>query len=122
MGRHLALVIICWTVVAQPMRTVDGDTFYAMLLPYPKMAITERVRVLGVNTPERKAPTMVEADRAKAFTEAWLGGEAVTLGIACTGQAPYDSFGRVLAVVTRDGKNLADDLIAAQLGVPMPGR
>jgi endonuclease YncB( thermonuclease family) len=66
---------------------------------------------------------MVEADKAKAFTDAWLkDGHAVTLDIACTGQAPYDSFGRVLAVVTRDGKNLADDLIAAKLGVPMAGR
>jgi micrococcal nuclease len=116
------LAVLCWTVVAQPMRTVDGDTFEAMVLIYPKMSVTEKIRVLGVNTPEMKGDTMEAAKKAKTYTEAWLDGRAVTLTIACTGQPPYDNFGRVLAVVTRDGTNLANDLIAEKLGVPMAGR
>jgi micrococcal nuclease len=118
----LVLATLCWTGAATMIRTIDGDTFDAMVQAYPKMIVTERIRVLGVNTPEMHAPTLDAGKASKAFSEAWLARGAVTLAIGCSGQSAYDSFGRALAVVTRGETNLADDLIAAGLGVPMAGR
>lgn len=120
--RTLALALLCWTISAAPIRTIDGDTAVMSGAIWPDLSATITVRVLGVNAPEMHGATLEEGKKAKAFTEAWLGIQPVKLTIACTGQPHHDSFGRVLAVVTRDGKNLADDLIAAQLGVPMAGR
>jgi endonuclease YncB( thermonuclease family) len=120
--KALALAVLCWTISATPIRTIDGDTAVMAGAIWPNLAATMHVRVLGVDTPEMRGPTLEAGRQAKAFTEAWLGIEPVTLSIACTGQPPYDSFGRVLAVVTRNGRNLADDLIAANLGVVITGR
>jgi len=70
----------------------------------------ERIRVLGVNTPERGQPGFQEASD---YSEAWLMKGDVTLS-GCA----RDSFGRVLATVTRGPESLADLLIANLLGVP----
>jgi micrococcal nuclease len=114
--RQLALAIICWTVSASVVRVIDGDTFIAKAYVWTtsggEMEIPERIRVLGVNTPERGQPGYAEAT---AFVQRWLdqGGNAVILH-----HCKRDSLLRALSVVTRsDGHNLADDLIAAGLGV-----
>ena len=120
--KHIAIALLCWTISATTVRVIDGDTAVMSGAVWPDLTATMHVRVLGVDTPELRGTTLEDAKKAKAFTEAWLGVGPVTLTIGCTGQPARDSFGRVLAVVTRDGKNLADDLIAAKLGVPMTGR
>jgi endonuclease YncB( thermonuclease family) len=122
--KWLAIAVLCWTVMAYPGRAIDGDTFDATTYTttaYPKIRVTvevdERIRVLGVDTPERRLATMQEYLAAKSFTETWIKLGTVRLEVGCTGQPDYDNFGRMLAVVTRDGKNLADELIGAGLGV-----
>lgn len=114
--KTLLLLALCWTVRALAGRVIDGDTFEAQVRAYPHLVITERVRVLGVDTPE-KATAPGDALRATRYTTAWLaaaGGEIV-LRIGCEAP-PYDHFGRLLGVVTRgDGHVLADDLIAEGL-------
>jgi endonuclease YncB( thermonuclease family) len=122
MMRVLALAVLCWSISAYNVRVVDGDTAIMAGAVWPDLTATMHVRVLGVDTPELRGATLEDGRKAKAFTEAWLGVGPVRLTIACTGHPAHDSFGRVLAVVTRDGKNLADELIAAKLGVPMAGR
>lgn len=119
MRRAVLSLALCWVVSAQPGRVIDGDTFEAQVLAYPRLIVIERVRVLGVDTPEMKAATLGKAQAAKSYTDAWLTSAGkVTLGVGCGDAPPYDSFGRVLATVTRlDGRVLADDLIAAKHGV-----
>lgn len=81
------------------MRVIDGDTFVLWSLNVPP---EERVRLLGVDTPELNQDKGAEA---KAFTEAWLA-KGPWRFMACK----KDSFGRWLATVMRDGETLADAL------------
>src|SRR5687768_8509343 len=115
MTRHalkiVTVLLLCWTVQATPLRTIDGDTFEARVGIWLNLSAIERVRVLGVDAPERAASA--EALAAKLFTEAWLARGPVTLDVC-----KRDSFGRLLAVVRRDGDVLAEQLINAGHGVP----
>src|SRR5213594_778399 len=88
----------------------------ASMLIWFHLTATERIRVLGVDTPELKGgteETRAAALKAKEFTAAWLAQGPVTLATC-----QLDSFGRVLATVTRGDQNLATLLIQAGLGVP----
>lgn len=103
-----ALFALCLTLTLQPghvMRTIDGDTFVLWSLGVPP---EERVRVLGVDTPELGQPNALEA---KAFTEAWLAKGPFRF-MACR----KESFGRWLATIARDGVSLADELKQRGLG------
>ncbi len=51
---------------AEVLRVLDGDTFEARVNLWPGLAITTRVRLRGIDTPELKAPC--EDERAKAET------------------------------------------------------
>lgn len=114
---HLAAWVLCWLVSAQMVRVIDGDTFLATASIWPGLEAALTVRVLGVDTPELRGETRAAGEKARDFTKAWLDDQGdVLLAIGC-GRPSQDSFGRYLAVVTRDGKSLADDLIAAGLGV-----
>lgn len=121
MKRLLVALLLCWTATATPLRAVDGDTFDAMVAVWPSsipkhaLLVPERIRVLGVNAPERHGATKAAGDAARDFTQAWLEGADVRL-YACQ----RDAFGRLLATVTRarDGANLGDDLIRDGKAVP----
>lgn len=105
----MSLLLLCLTLVIAPQhvkRTVDGDTF---ILHHVGIPPEERIRVLEIDTPERGQPGF---DQATAFTATWLARGNFTI-TACR----RDSFGRLLAVVTRDGDRLADALYNAGLGV-----
>ena len=88
-------------------RDIDGDTFVLYSI---NVTGEERVRVLGVDTPEVGQP---KADSATIFTTGWLraGNFSITT-------CKRDSFGRLLAIVSRSGRTLADTLIILHLGVP----
>ena len=85
---------------------IDGDTF---VLYHVGVSAEERVRVLGVDAWELSQPG---GDAARAFTTAWLAQGPFVLNTC-----KRDSFGRLLATVTRDTTNLAWALIAAGHGV-----
>ena len=105
--RH-TLLLLCLALSLTPehiKRVVDGDTFILFHVGVPN---EERVRLLGVDTPERGEPGYAEAT---AFTSQWLKAGSATL-TACK----RDSFGRLLATVERDGHTVAADLIAAGHG------
>ncbi len=106
----LSWALLCATLALDPswvLRVKDGDTF---VIRNAGITNSETVRVCCVDTPEKKAPGF---DDATAFTDRWLHTGPFTLH-ACQ----RDSFGRLLGVVTRDGHDLADDLLEAGLAVP----
>lgn len=88
-------------------RVIDGDTFILYSIGTTQ---DERVRVLGVDTPE--LGTGAVADSATVFTRRWLAAGDFNIDVC-----KRDSFGRLLAVVSRNGHTLADTLIVLHLGV-----
>lgn len=115
-NHRLTAWIFCWIVSASAQRTIDGDTAVFSVDIWPGLTGTAHVRVLGVDTPEMKGETRAAAEKARDFTRTWLDKGEVMLAIGC-GTPALDSFGRYLAVVSRDGHVLADELIAAGLGI-----
>lgn len=106
----LSWSLLCATLALDPswvLRVKDGDTF---VIRNAGITNSETVRVCCVDTPEKTDPGF---DDATAFTDQWVHAGPFTLH-ACQ----RDSFGRLLGTVTRDGHNLADDLLEAGLAVP----
>jgi micrococcal nuclease len=90
---------------AQVRRVVDGDTIL--------LSSRERVRIIGVDTPESVKPgTPVQcfAKRASAFTHTLLDGARVRLVF---GAERRDRYGRLLAYVhrARDGLDVGAELL-----------
>jgi micrococcal nuclease len=95
-------------ITASVERAVDGDTLIVRLASGER----ERVRVIGVDTPEDVAPgrpVQCWSRRAAAFTRDALEGRSVTLVL---GQEREDRYGRTLAYVQRaDGFDLEVELL-----------
>jgi micrococcal nuclease len=93
---------------ARVVRAVDGDTLLVRLAS----GASERVRVIGVDTPEDVAPgrpVQCWSRRAAAFTQRMLGGREVRL---VPGRELHDRYGRLLAYVRRsDGLDLEVELL-----------
>lgn len=86
---------------------IDGDTLVVAFADGRRAT----VRVLGVDTPETKHPTVgVECfgPEAYSFTRAWLFGAAVTLEFD---REILDKYGRLLAHVWHRGRSLGDVLL-----------
>jgi micrococcal nuclease len=95
-------------MTATVVRAVDGDTLLVRL----DSGDRERVRVIGIDTPEDVAPgrpVQCWSRKAAAFTKAALEGRSVTLVL---GREQHDRYGRTLAYVTRsDGFDLEAELL-----------
>lgn len=108
--------LACLTLTVPPTqvsRVVDGDTFILYSVGVPA---EERIRLLGVDTPElhdTSAVVRAKALQAGRYTAEWLSRAPFSLE-----SCKRDSFGRLLAVVTRGADTLAVDLVRAGLGVP----
>lgn len=94
-------------------RTIDGDTFEARVHLWPGLDLTTRVRLRGVDAPERKAACAQEARMADAASDALRAlldqGEVAIFNIG-----PDKYQGRVVAdVTTARTPNISDALIAA---------
>lgn len=113
-------VVYTW----KPIKVLDGDTikFEAPWVPAPiKPEIS--VRVLGVDTPEKKPRNKCEqedalAQKASKFTKE-LVANAKTVQVKLEDWDKYG--GRVLGTVIIDGKVLSDELIANGLARPYFG-
>jgi endonuclease YncB( thermonuclease family) len=55
---------------AEVVRVIDGDTFEAQVHLWPRLAITTRVRLRGIDAPEFKARCTEERVRAEAARDA----------------------------------------------------
>jgi micrococcal nuclease len=92
---------------ASVLDVVDGDTIVVVFADGRRAT----VRVLGVDTPETKHPTVgVECygPEAYAFTRAVLLGAQVTIEFD---REVFDKYGRLLAHVWHDGRSLGDQLL-----------
>ena len=112
---------------AKVINIIDGDTFDACFVFYGTEWIF-RVRIAGVDTPEmhpkRKGLTLdeikeikINAKKAKDALETYIGGKRVKLIV----NAP-EKFGRVLAHVYYNNKDVADFLIINKYGVAYDGK
>jgi endonuclease YncB( thermonuclease family) len=55
---------------AEVLRVLDGDTFEARVLVWPGLAMTTRVRLRGIDTPELRSRCSEERARAEAARDA----------------------------------------------------
>lgn len=100
------------TFDATVVHTVDGDTVDVRLSP----SRVERVRLLGVDTPETKdprKPVQCFGPEASAYTHARLMGRRVRLE---TDAEVRDKYGRLLAYVYVDGARFDDELLRLGYG------
>ena len=112
-----------WEYRATPVHTVDGDTIDVVTdLGFGIDGMNMRLRLLGIDTPERSGDTKPAGDAALAFTKNWLTDNADADGRILivtikdrSSRDKKDSFGRYLAVVWDMAKTrtLNQDLIAA---------
>ena len=107
-----------WIYRARALHVVDGDTLDIELDQGLHAYRMERLRLLGVNTPELKGATREAGLAAKGYVAAWL--EAAHVDPAnewplVLQTARGDAFGRYLAYVWRvsDGSCLNDALLYA---------
>lgn len=109
-----------WAYRARLERVIDGDTLDVTIDQGLHTHRTERVRLLGVNTPEVKGPTRPAGLAAAGYVTSWLGQVPADDEWPLIVQtAKGDAFGRWLARVWRpDGRCLNDDLLAAGHAVP----
>lgn len=101
----LLSVILCWTLTGTATRTIDGDTFDMTAQIWHGLTVTERVRILDIDTPEKLKANWVAYLEARAFTESWLKKGSFEI-YTCE----RDAFGRSLAKVFRGDDVLADRL------------
>lgn len=98
-----------FTVRGTVTHVFDGDTLEVLLDP----GVTERVRLIGINTPERGA---CYAERARTAARSLADDRRAVLRGDAT-QERRDRHGRLLAYVwLPDGRDLGYSLIAAGLG------
>lgn len=101
-------------------RVVDGDTLDVEIDLGFHTWRRDRVRLLGVNCPEKHGETKEAGLQAKQFTQEWCDARSGLVEIATTID-PNDSFGRVLADVydrEHTGNTLTGALIVSGHGVP----
>lgn len=99
----------------------DGDTIYVRLDPLPPQARKGEVRVDGADTPEIRGKCRAEkrlAIKARDFVRAQIRAATVVEFRVIKWREKY---GRILARVTIDGRDLADMLIAEGLARPYGG-
>src|SRR4051812_39086716 len=88
---------------AKLIRVIDGDTVVLEIdLGFRHHIHDQRVRLLGVNAPELHGSTVLKGVEAQEFTRAWFRG-SVSVYIESYRDEEVDHFGRILAVVYREG-------------------
>lgn len=112
-----------WVYQARIIRVVDGDTCDVVIDAGFRATRTERLRLLGVNTPEVRGATKLAGDAATAFVKQWWSDAAGGDWPLLVQTEKSDVFGRYLALVWRrtDGACLNDALLTAGMAVPFRG-
>jgi micrococcal nuclease len=110
-----------WAYRARVERVIDGDTLDVTIDQGLHTHRTERLRLLGVNTPELKGPTRPAGLAAAGFVTDWLARVPFDDDWPLIVQTHRgDAFGRWLARVWRrtDGACLNDTLLMVGHAVP----
>ena len=116
-------------IPAELISVIDGDTVAMRARIWPGQFVETRVRVAGIDTPERRGPDC-EAERqlaqmATEFTQTWLTESGSTTGLFLHEVETGSFAGRVIADISRaDGRRLASALrqagLAVEFGDPSP--
>ena len=105
---------------ARFVKAIDGDTVELDIDLGLRIWIRQRVRVLGINCPERKGATREAGDAAKAAAERWLS-HGADLQVRTKIDKQEDSFGRVLGDIRRGHESLGSALITSGHAVAFNG-
>ncbi|WP_265516336.1 thermonuclease family protein [Nitratireductor luteus] len=112
---HANDAVVGGPVAAEVLRVLDGDTFVAEALIWPRQKITVSVRLRGIDAPEIRSRCLAEKAAGIAAREALatlLGRQGVT--ISNIGGGKY--YGRVMADAhTADGLDIAETLLRQRL-------
>ncbi len=107
----------------------DGDTIQVDLPGvHPYFGSDAKVRVMGVDTPERKGKTDCEVRLAriaqKLVDSELRHAKRIDLQLHRNGKGrvKHEKFGRILASVLYDGKDLSEVLVKNRLAVPYEGK
>lgn len=105
-----------WTFpVLSVRRVVDGDTLDLELDLGFRVRTVQRVRLIGIDTPEIASKDAGDRERAKAareFVAAWIGRQENQIRAETTRD---DKYGRMLAELHGDSSTLTGDLLEARL-------
>lgn len=122
------LLLLASTALAVPeaypskiLRVIDGDTLEVETEVWPGFTVKTRVRLAGVNTPEKTATAPCEraaAAKASAFTQAFVAKPKATITLILAGR---DKYGRELGYLKVDGQDLGAALIGAGHARPYKG-
>lgn len=112
-----------WVYRARLVRVIDGDTVDVYLDSGFHGYRTERLRLLGINAPEMRAPTYEAGMAATMWVRDWFSHSSFpnALWPLLILTEKTDSFGRYLAEIWRveDGACLNADIVASGHAVPM---
>ncbi len=106
-----------YTYAARILRWVDGDTVDVVIQLGFRVDVQQRVRLLGVDTPEKGRAGYVAA-RERAEQVAPVGAKVVLRSYKPDGA---DLYGRYLARVECEGRDVTSVLIGEGFGRPMDG-
>lgn len=100
---------------AMPIRVIDGDTIVMEVDLGFRMKTTQSFRLLGINCPEKRGDEAEHGKLCTKFVQRTLDAGVPHAGFwwnvqVITHKNP-DSFGRWLAEVYVDGKNLVEDIL-----------
>ena len=97
-----------YTYKANVNRVVDGDTFDVTIDLGFRITTHQRLRLVGVDTPEIRGPERPEGLKVKAYVKGLIEGKEVTIETFKIGK-----FGRYVAEVYLDGgEKLSEHLLA----------
>lgn len=103
------------------MGVLDGDSFRARVQVWPNQYAETIIRVSGIDAPETNGKCAAEKRLAQSAKLRLA--ELLTDGTVMLSGVKPDKFGgRVDAVVTVDGKRVADTMLAEKLAKPYDGK
>ena len=102
-----------WLFPARILRVVDGDTLDVEIDQGMHTRRIERLRLLGVDTPEMRGPERTAGAAAKAWVEQWIAATPPSEWPYLVRTEKADVFGRYLSLVWRSitGSELTADLL-----------
>ncbi|MET0312787.1 MAG: thermonuclease family protein, partial [Hansschlegelia sp.] len=107
-------------LTASALSVIDGDTLEARVAVFPGQEIVTRIRLAGVDAPERRGRCASERDAAEKATRA-LGAMVEGRRLTLTKIRGDKYFGRVVARVSTQQGDLAEALVAGGYGRPYGG-
>lgn len=111
-----------WNYRCKINRVIDGDTVDAEIDCGFRMTLTQRLRLLGINAPERKTTTKVAGDAATDALKELLQTAVDSGGWYYIRTEKDDAFGRYLATIyISETLTVNAEMIRVGHAVPFPG-